>query len=154
MNIEQTENALCGLIASLGIAAKPYPQAPGNYLPNTEPGEALVRYSSQVPGKRDLSSVYVPREYVFEILIVSRRLRGSGGLYENLEKIAALLEGYTLEGAAGPLEMTLEDFVDEYNGTWQYGQKWKFKRNTLITQQDAYGDDDIRKKEPGGEYPG
>ena len=144
MNIEQTETALCGLISSLGIVAKPYPQAPGNYLPNTEPGEALVRYSSQAPAGRDLSSMFVPREYVFEILIVSRRLRGPGGLYENLEKIAALLEGYTLEEAAGPLEMVTEDFLDEYNGTWQWGQKWKYKRNTLITQQDGYGDDDIR----------
>lgn len=144
MNIESTENALVALVNSLGIVAKPYPQNPGEYLPDTEPGEVLIRYTSQKPGRRDLSSVFVRREYVFEFLFVSRQLRGPGGLYDNLEAVAALLEGYMLEGAAAPLAMEEEGFVDEYNGTWQFGQKWGFKRNTQVTQQDGYGDDDIR----------
>ncbi|MEG0518315.1 MAG: Gp37 family protein [Bacteroidales bacterium] len=143
MKIEQMESALCALITALDLVSKPYPQSPGNYLPDAEPGEVLVRYCGHKPLRRDLAGTIVQKDIMFEILAVYRKLRGAEGLYEALEKISAKLEGLTPENFGGYLELLSEDFLDEYNGTWQYAQRWHFVSDNENLQTDNYANDNL-----------
>lgn len=143
MKIEQLEAAIVEIIATLGIPAKAYPEDPSGYLPDAYPGEVLVRYTGFRPTKRDLATLYVEQTQTLEVVFVSQLLRGDNGLYEWLEKVRAKLDGYSVLLAAGYLEITSEDFLDEYNGTWQFGQKWQLKSIVNNEQADPYANDPI-----------
>lgn len=143
MTIEVLETAIVAQITALGIVGKPYPENPASYVPDAYPGEVLVRYTGRKPSGRDLASTAVEMIHLVELVYVSQQLRGANGLYEWLEKITARLDGRTLDGAAGWLELTGEEFLDEYNGTWQFGQKWQIKTRRSYEQRDPYADNPI-----------
>ncbi|MDR0510922.1 MAG: hypothetical protein LBH06_07510 [Rikenellaceae bacterium] len=62
MNAEALEAALVAMIEAMNIPSQPYPQKPGGYFPEADPGEVLVRYEGSKPLKRDISGVTVDRE--------------------------------------------------------------------------------------------
>lgn len=140
MEIEIFEAAIVAQIEGLGITAKPYPENPANYIPDAYPGEVLVRYTGTKPTKRDLATMSIEQVQSVEVVFVSQVLRGEDGIYEWLSKTRKHLEGFILPEATGWLELTSEDFLDEYNGTWQYGQKWQLKTTINNEQQDDYAD--------------
>lgn len=140
MTAQELETALVEEITALGMVAKPFPEKPESYVPNAWPGEILVRYEGTVFEKRDLSGVQTERVQSVEIVAVGQMLRGKDGIYERLECIRQHLEGYTLPGTCGHLELEKEEFMDEYNGTWQFGQKWRLKSKLAYEQQDDYAD--------------
>lgn len=140
MNGERLETALVQIIEGMGVPARPFPEKPDDYFPEADPGEILVRYEGEKPVKRDVSGVVVRRELYLETVVVIRQLRGENGAYSWLEMLKVLFEGYTLPGAAGHLEMESEGFVSEYNGIWQFSQKWKLTEAREYEQQDEYAD--------------
>lgn len=140
MDAEALEVAVVGQIAALGIPVQPYPQQPGNYSPAAYPGEVLVRYTGTQYSAPDLSGIRMQRIQVLEIVVVSQELRGESGSYAWLDRIRLKLERLCIPGTAGVLELESEEFMDEYNGTWQFGQRWNLKSNYIYGQQDDYAD--------------
>lgn len=140
MEIELLETAVVLQIEGLSIVAKPYPENPDNYLPDAYPGEVLVRYTGSKPLQRDVSTVFLKRTQSIDLIFVSQVLRGDNSLYEWLDKVRKHLDGFTLPQSNDYLEFLSEDFLDEYNGTWQYGQKWQIKTIENNEQQDHYAD--------------
>lgn len=140
MTAEELETALVQEIEALGMVTNPYPEQPDNYVPNAYPGEILVRYQGADITDRDVSGVRAERVQRVEIVAVGQQLRGEDGIYDRLERIRRSLDGYTLPGAGGHLELEKEEFMDEYNGTWQFGQWWRLKSIVINEQQDNYHD--------------
>lgn len=140
MTAEELETALVEEIRALDMVANPFPEHPGEYVPDAWPGEILVRYQGADMTDRDISGVQVERVQRVEIVAVGQVLRGEDGIYNRLERIRKRLDGYTLPGAGGHLELERETFVDEYNGTWQFGQNWRLKSIVINEQQDDYAD--------------
>lgn len=140
MTAEELETALVEEIRALDMVANPFPEHPGEYVPDAWPGEILVRYQGADMTDRDISGVQVERVQRVEIVAVGQVLRGEDGIYNRLERIRKRLDGYTLPGAGGHLELEKEAFVDEYNGTWQFGQNWRLKSIVINEQQDDYAD--------------
>lgn len=138
MNAEQLETAIVEQIAALGIPAQSYPAQPADYIPAAYPGEALVRYTGTKYVPEDISGVRKERTQVIEIVVASQELRGETGAYSWLDRIRMQLEGLMMIGAGGPLELEAEEFLDEYNGTWQFGQRWNLKSNYEYDKQDDY----------------
>lgn len=140
MNAEELESALADKITALGIVANPYPQNPANYVPSAFPGEVLIRYVGSYYAADDVSGVQKERRQTVEIVAVSTELRGESGIYAWLDRIREELEGFVLLKAGGPLELEAEEFMDEYNGTWQFGQRWNINSKQQYEQQDDYAD--------------
>ena len=141
MSPEAFETALIekiNLIDPLTIPALPYPETPGKYYPENDPGEVLVRYEGRKPKKRDVAGQTVELRMFAEVVVCSRKLRGENGTYEWLQKIFKELEGFTLDGATDSLTMETEGFMDETDGIWQYGQKWSMGTNEFIELTDDY----------------
>lgn len=143
MTAQMLETAIVDAIIGLGIIAKPYPENPDKYIPDAYPGEALVRYEGTKYPARDISSVRADREQYIEIVVVGQQLRDQNGIYDMLERIRELLDGHTLENAGGHMELESESFMAEYNGTWQYGQRWRLKSNVEYEQRDDYAEHPI-----------
>ncbi|WP_299457809.1 Gp37 family protein [uncultured Rikenella sp.] len=140
MTAEELESALVNEIYALGMVVNPFPENPDNYVPNAYPGEILVRYQGAEITDRDVSGVQAERVQRVEIVAVGQVLRGEDGIYNRLERIRKRLDGLTLPGAGGHLELIKEEFLDEYNGTWQFGQSWRLKSIVTNEQQDNYAD--------------
>lgn len=138
MTPETLESAIIAKIETTGLIAVPYPSNPGNYYPENDPGEVLVRYEGRKVSDRDVSGRLSTVKYFIEIVVVSRELRGENGVYSWLEQINDMLEGYTLEIAAAPLFMEVESFVTEDDGLWQFGQKWSITQQQACTLIDEY----------------
>lgn len=140
MTAEELESALIDEIETLNMVVNPFPEDPTNYVPNAFPGEILVRYQGTEITDRDVSGVQGERVQRVEIVAVGQVLRGEDGIYNRLERIRKRLDGFTLPGAGGHLELIKEEFLDEYNGTWQFGQNWRLKSIVTNEQQDDYYD--------------
>lgn len=135
---QDLESQLVETISTLGIPTIAYPQDVGNYFPTHSPGEALVRYDGCKPIARDVSGVHSKIEQYIEVIYVSRQLRDSNGLYEWLDKTRGKLEGYTLEGVGGHLELSEEGYYNYTDGTWFYRQYWKIVINNEYEQQNKH----------------
>ncbi len=140
MDAEVLEAAVVEQVQELGIPAEAYPQNPSGYVPSEYPGVVLVRYVGTKYMASDVSGVRKLRQQVVELVAVSTVLRGENGVYTWLDRIRRQLEGLTLINAGGPLELEAEEFVDEYNGTWQFGQRWNVYSKEEYEQQDDYAD--------------
>lgn len=140
MTAEELESALVKEISALDMVANPYPDQPDKYVPNAWPGEILVRYQGADFTNRDISGVQAERVQRVEIVAVGQVLRGEDGIYNRLERIRKRLDGFTMPGAGGHLELVKEEYLDEYNGTWQFGQIWQLKSIVTNEQQDNYAD--------------
>lgn len=138
MNSEALETAVVEKINRLGMTAKPYPQNPSNYIPSAWPGEILVRYVGSYFAPSDVSGVRKERRQTIEIVVVSTELRGENGTYAWLDRMREELEGFVMLGAGGALELEAEEFLDEQNGTWQFGQRWNINSKQDYEQQDDY----------------
>lgn len=147
MNAQALETALVEKITHLGIPAKPYPQHPANYIPAAYPGEVLIRYVGSYFSPRDVSGVRKDRKQTVEIIAVSTELRGETGIYAWLDTIREELEGFVLPGAGGTLELEAEEFMDEQNGTWQFGQRWNMNSKQEYEQPDDYADRPLSAKD-------
>ena len=143
MTPEAFEIALIDKLDGLFFNAFPYPQNPKNYYPENSPGEVLVRYEGRKVIERDTSGQYNRVKLFGELVVVSRELRGENGAYSWLNQIFRSLEGFTLDGASGPLHLEVESFMDEYEGTWQFGQKWSCEALEFIEIADNYGNDNL-----------
>lgn len=141
MSPESFENALVEKINLAGLIAIPYPQSPAKYYPENSPGEILVRYEGRKPIERDTTGQYNRFRIYAEIVFVTRELRGENGVYAWLQSVFNDLEGFTLDGAAGPLHLEVESFMDENEGTWQFGQKWSCE--AIIYAQDNLAESDL-----------
>lgn len=124
MTPENCENLIIAEIEALGLPSKAYPDNPDKYYPNADPGEVLVRYEGRKPAQKDISAMLSEITWFFEIVVVTRVVRGEHGAYDWLQKVHNSLQGFTLEGAASPLMMQVESFMNEDSGLWQFGQKW------------------------------
>lgn len=140
---EDFENALIAEVEKLNFPALPYPDDPGGYYPENDPGEVLVRYEGRKVLARDVSGQLKTTRYFAEIVVVTRQVRGVGGAYDVLEKIHEALEGFTLDIAAGALFMEAESFLSEKDGLWQFGQKWAVTQQEACNLTDAYYDSPI-----------
>jgi len=140
MSPEAFETAILEKINLLGLIALPYPENPKNYYPENDPGEVLVRYEGRKPKKRDVAGQTVELRMFAEVVVCNRKLRGEDGAYSWLQQIFTALEGFTLEGAADPLNLQAEALMDETDGIWQYGQKWSMGTNEFIEITDDYVD--------------
>jgi hypothetical protein len=144
---EEFENLLIAEIESLEIPVRAYPQYPKEYFPEHDPGEVLVRFEGRKPVERDLTGLKITVQYFAEIMVVSRQVRETEGAYDWLQQIYNLLEGKTLESVSGmmtgQLEMNVESFMDETNGTWQFGQKWSVKTVEYQNYTDDYEQRDL-----------
>ena len=138
MNPEAFEAAIIARIVLLNIDAIPYPELPKNYYPENDPGEVLVRYEGRKILERDTTGQTNKVKLFAEVVIVSRELRGENGAYSWLQQIYKTLEGFTLDGAASPLNLEAESFMDETDGIWQYGQKWSMETYEFIEITDDY----------------
>lgn len=143
MTPEAFETALIDKVNALNIVAIAYPENPKNYYPENKTGEVLVRYEGRKVIERDTSGQYNRVRIFGELVVVSRQLRGDEGAYSWLSQIFRSLEGFTLDGASGALHMEVESFMDEYNGTWQFGQKWSCEALEFIEITDSYGNDNL-----------
>ena len=143
MTPEAFEIALIDKLNALFFVAIPYPESPKNYYPENSPGEVLVRYEGRKVIERDTAGQYNRVRLFGELVVVSRQLRGDDGAYSWLNQIFQSLEGFTLEGASGPLHMEVESFMDENEGTWQFGQKWSCEVIETIETTDSYGSDNL-----------
>lgn len=143
MTPEAFETALIDKVTALDIVAVAYPEDPKKYYPENSPGEVLVRYEGRKVIERDTSGQYNRVKLFGELVVVSRQLRGDDGAYSWLNQIFRSLEGFTLEGASGPLHMEVESFMDENEGTWQFGQKWSCEALEFIEITDSYGNDNL-----------
>lgn len=143
MTPETLETALVSRIETLSIPALPYPENPKNYYPENSPGEVLVRYEGRKVVERDVTGHRNVLKHFIEIVVVTRQVRGDGGAYAWLESIYQALEGFTLDFATGPLRLEVESFMDENNGTWQFGQKWSCETLEYIELTDNYGEDNL-----------
>lgn len=140
MNAEELEQAICLQVSGLAIPAQAYPQNPANYIPAAYPGEVLTRYVGAKYTPSDVSGVKKNRQQVVELVVVSQELRGENGAYAWLDQIREHLEGFVMLGAGGAMELESEEFQDEYNGTWQFVQRWNLKSVIGYEQQDDYAD--------------
>lgn len=140
MDAEALEMAVVEKVRELAIPAEAYPQNPSGYVPSEYPGIVLVRYVGTKYAASDISGVRKLRQQVVELVAVSTVLRGENGVYAWLDRIRRQLEGLTLINAGGPLELEAEEFMDEYNGTWQFGQRWNIYSKEEYEQQDDYAD--------------
>lgn len=140
MDAEALESAVVEKVRELSIPAEAYPQNPSGYVPSEYPGVVLVRYVGTKYTASDISGVRKLRQQVVELVAVSTVLRGENGVYAWLDRIRRQLEGLTLINAGGSLELEAEEFVDEYNGTWQFGQRWNLYSKEEYEQQDDYAD--------------
>ena len=138
MSPEAFEAALIAQIELLEIAALPYPEQPKNYYPENEPGDVLVRYEGRKILERDIAGQTNKVKLFAEVVIVTREVRGENGAYSWLQQIYKALEGFTLDGAASPLNLEAESFMDENDGLWQYGQKWSIMAYEFIEITDDY----------------
>lgn len=138
MDAEALEMAVVEKVRDLNIPAEAYPQNPSGYVPSEYPGVVLVRYVGTKYSALDVSGVRKLRQQIVELVAVSTVLRGDDGVYSWLDRIRRQLEGLTLIGAGGPLELEAEEFMDEYNGTWQFGQRWNVYSKEEYEQQDDY----------------
>lgn len=151
MTPEAFENSLVEKITAAGLTALPYPESPAKYYPENSPGEVLVRYEGRKVIQRDIEGQYNRVKLFAEIVVVSRKLREADGAYSWLQQLFADLEGHTMEGASAPLHMEVESFMDENEGTWQFGQKWSCETLEFIAveAEDAiYYNDGIPYKLP------
>lgn len=140
MNAEELETAIIDKIEALGIAAKTYPQNPGNYIPSVFPVEVLVRYVGSYYSSSDITGTQKERRQKVEIVAVGTELRGKDGIYDWLDRIRIELEGLVLMNAGGPLELEAEELMEEHNGTWQFGQRWNINSKIKYDEQDDYAD--------------
>lgn len=138
MTPENLENLLVAEINALGLPLRAYPQEPGNYFPEHDPGEVLIRYEGRKPIGRDLTGMNSRVKFFIEIVVVTRQVRGAGGAYDTLQQIYDRLEGRTLDGMAGQLTLDAESFLDEKDGLWQFGQKWSVEGNEYQHYFDDY----------------
>lgn len=138
MSPEAFEAALIAQIELLEIAVLPYPEQPKNYYPENEPGDVLVRYEGRKILERDIAGQTNKVKLFAEVVIVTREVRGENGAYSWLQQIYKALEGFTLDGAASPLNLEAESFMDENDGLWQYGQKWSMETYEFIEITDDY----------------
>jgi hypothetical protein len=138
MTPEAFETALIAQIETLQLPVLPYPQDPKNYYPEHDPGEVLVRYEGRKILERDIAGQLSKVRLYAEIVVVTRQVREVGGAYDWLSRIYDALEGFTMDGAAGPLFMEVESFMDESKGLWQFGQKWSLTVNQAILLEDEY----------------
>ncbi|GEM_PF-5105742 len=121
-------------------SVKAYPQNPNKYFLQSAVGEVLVRYAGRSPKETDLAGALIRQEYIFEIVFVYRNLRGDKGVYTALNKAYETLQGAQVAESAKPLEFNDERFLDENNGVWQFGQKWKFINSEINTIKDGYSE--------------
>lgn len=140
MDAEALEAALAAKIGTLQIPCGIYPQLTADYVPSSWPGEVLVRYVGCRYSARDVSGLQKDRQQTVELVAVSTELRGTDGIYTWLDLIRNTLEGYTFPEAGGPLELEEEGFLDEYNGTWQFYQRWNLSSKISYHEQDDYAD--------------
>ena len=147
MTPEVFENLLIAEIESLEIPVRAYPQNPKEYFPEHDPGEVLVRFEGRKPLERDISGQRSLVKYFAEIVVVTRQVRDQGGAYDWLQQIYNLLEGRTLQSVSGmmtgQLTMDVESFMDETNGTWQFGQKWSVQTTEYQNYTDDYEQRDL-----------
>lgn len=140
MNTEALETAITEIINALGIPARPWPQYPANYTPEDNRNEVLVRYVGTRYTPMDVSGCQKDRRQMVKLVVVGPGLRGSGGIYSLLDQLREKLEGFTFPNAGGTFEMEAEDFIDEYNSTWQFCQRWNLNSKQEYEQQDDYAD--------------
>lgn len=146
MTPETFESLLIAELELQGLPVIPYPANPKEYFPVHDPGEVLVRYEGRKPIERDLSGMKARVKFFAEIVIVTRQVRDTGGAYDWLQKINDTLEGCTLEGMTGQLALDVESFMDETDGTWQFGQKWSIETDVYQLYTDSYEHDDIGRE--------
>ena len=147
MDAEALEAAVGEQVQGLGIPAEAYPQNPSGYVPSEYPGVVLVRYVGTKYTASDISGVRKLRQQVIELVAVSTVLRGEDGVYTWLDRVRRQLEGLVMIGAGGPLELEAEEFMDEYNGTWQFGQRWNLYSKEEYDEQDDYADRPLSAKD-------
>jgi hypothetical protein len=138
MTPETFEILLIAEIEAIELPVRAYPQEPKNYFPEHDPGEVLVRYEGRKPVERDLSGLKSRVTFFAEIVVVTRQVRETGGAYDWLQLIYKHLQGRTLEGMAGQLTLDAESFMDETDGLWQFGQKWRAETDVYQTYTDDY----------------
>lgn len=142
MTPEVFENLLIAEIETLGIPVVAYPQIPKDYFIKNDPGEVLVRFEGRKPGDRDITGQRMQVKYFAEIIVITRQVRETGGAYDWLQQIYNLLEGKTLQSVSGiitgQLTMDVESFMDETDGTWQFGQKWSVETTEYQNYTDDY----------------
>jgi hypothetical protein len=143
MTPEAFETALIEKVNALNIVAVAYPENPKNYYPENSPGEVLVRYEGRKVLDIDTAGQCIRVKLFGELVVVSRQLRGENGAYSWLNQIFRSLEGFTLDGASGALHIEVESFMDENEGTWQFGQKWSCESLEFIEITDSYGNDNL-----------
>ena len=124
MSPEAFEAAIIEQISAQNLSVIAYPENPKNYYPENDAGDVLVRYEGRKILERDLANGRNKVKLFAEVVIVSRQLRGETGAFVWLQQIYKALEGFTLLGSAGPLNLEAESYMDENDGIWQYGQKW------------------------------
>lgn len=140
MDAEALEAAVVEQIRELDIPAEAYPQNPSGYVPSEYPGVVLVRYVGTKYTALDISGVRKIRQQVVELVAVSTVLRGADGIYAWLDQIRRQLEGLTMMNAGGALKLEAEEFMEEYNGTWQFRQRWNLYSKEEYEEQNDYAD--------------
>lgn len=148
MTPKELESAIVSELCNIGVIANPFPEKPSNYDTSIYPSEVLVRYEGTDYPKTCISTVWREREQKIDMIVIGQSLRNDGGIYDTLDKIRDHLDGLTLKGAGGYLSMESESFANEYNGTWQYIQKWKLKSHIINEQQDEWADRPLGTQEP------
>lgn len=148
MTSKELESAIVDELRTMGMTVNPFPEKPSGYVAAAYPCEVLVRYEGTDYPKTGLSTVWREKEQKIETVVVGQSLREYGGIYDTLDRIRERLDGFTLKGAGGYLSMESESFADEYNGTWQYVQKWKLKSRITNEQQDEWADRPLWTQEP------
>jgi hypothetical protein len=130
-------------LAKLNIRARPKKVDLKTFSALAQTGAALIQNigSQYEPRAIALGSVVQEREIFFDIVLIYRnaaeRASSDGGaddeVYEYAFEIIKALQGWRPPDCYEAMRVLGDDFIDEYDGIWQYGIRFAVK--TLTVQE-------------------
>lgn len=100
-------------------------------------GAILVHYlGSSMSDSQALNFILQDRRADFGIILVTRDLNSHNGAYTYLDRIREALTGFRIDGCS-KIYPTREEFLDEWDGIWQYGMNFSlFFKDSEIQEAD------------------
>lgn len=137
MNILEIEQIIISkLKEKIDANIIPFPEKASEFKPTHPKASILVVFSgSNFSPPQTTDMVVQERKIVFDIVVVSRNLRGHQGCYDYLEQIKYALTGKVEGMFFYPVS---EELVSEESGVWQYVVRFTTTIPFIQQQQDSY----------------
>lgn len=121
--IELVEDALLERLAldvSGQLKVEAFPADPKTYDLDNLPAALLIHYSgSDYAQPKGPAGTAQARRMRYQLVLLTRSLRGQGGAYSHLEDVRLSVQGNTFAGA-GPVTIVSDRLEEEKDGVWRW----------------------------------